>query len=358
MPIAIATVSPEGLRGFLALRDTAADFVAGRFATEQGATYAAFGQRGRDACREDMAYHLEFLQPVIEFGLADPMVEYLLWLASVLQTRGVPDAHLALSLEWLGEFFAAHLRGPQGAVIASALRSVRAEYETRASEPFATSTEAEAWPEFDPFRDALLTGSRTHATEIIAAAMARGASLVEVGTHVVQPALYDIGLKWQRNQVSVAQEHLATATAQSVMATALARATAASPNGRKVLLACVEGNRHAVGLQMVADAFQLAGWETQLLGADVPTGALVKQVEAWKPQLVGLSISFPHHLRVARAAIARLREVLGPRRPAIMVGGLAINRFEALAHHLGAEGWCRDSARVVEAGAAFAAAAA
>jgi methanogenic corrinoid protein MtbC1 len=175
-----------------------------------------------------------------------------------------------------------------------------------------------------------------------------GKSLVEVELHVIEPALYDIGKKWQANQVTVAQEHMATAIVQSVMTNALLRSPPPSPLDKRVMLACVEGNNHAVGLRMVADAFLLSGWDVQYLGANVPTRALVQQVLEWKPDLVGLSVSFPQQLRVVKAAIGGLTEVLGNARPAVIVGGLAINRFKQLVDAVGADGSSADAQAAVD----------
>lgn len=206
------------------------------------------------------------------------------------------------------------------------------------------------WPECHSFEEALLAGDRRQAAAIIDACLLDGRGLVGAEMHVIQPALYRIGRKWQNNQVSVAQEHLATAIAQSVMALGLMKSQPEPANGRKVPLACVEGNHHAVGLQLVADSFQLSGWEVQYLGANVPTAALVQQVTAWTPHLVGLSIAFAYQLSEVRNAINLLREALGVARPPVIVGGLAINAFRTLVDHLGAEGSSLDAISAVATG--------
>src|SRR6185369_10991856 len=100
--------------------------------------------------------------------------------------------------------------------------------------------------------------------------------------------------------------------AQLAMTVSLLRARSTSaPSGRRVLLACVAGNHHALGLRMVADAFLLGGWDVQYLGADVPTSAIVGHAEERPADLVGLSLSFTHQLRAARHTITRLTERLG-----------------------------------------------
>ena len=84
----------EGMRAFRALQADAVSVVTERFFATHGSLYERSGQRGRDACREDLAFHLEFLRPVLEFGLFQPMVEYLCWLGEVLAVRAIPVTHV------------------------------------------------------------------------------------------------------------------------------------------------------------------------------------------------------------------------------------------------------------------------
>jgi len=347
-------LSPAGLRRFAELRREAVDAVTERFLTEHREAYAALGPRGRQACGEDLAFHLEFLRPVLEFGLPDPMTDYLAWLTGVLLTRGIAASHVPLSLDWLAQFFLSRMEAAEGAIVAGALRAAKAALAQRLAAPKADAMPVGEWPECLEFKQALLAGDQRQASAIIEGCIADGRGLVGAELHVIQPALYRIGLKWQHNEVSVAQEHLATAIAQTVMALGVGRSQVPAPLGRKVLLACVAGNHHAVGLQMVADAFELDGWSVQNLGADVPTQALVAQVAAWRPHLVGLSISFAHQLPTARGAVSQLQATLGDARPPVILGGLAINGFNALAAHVGAEGWSPDSSAAVVAGTALA----
>ncbi len=344
------SLDATGLSRFQELRSAATDAVAERFASEHAADYAPYGARGRDACRQDITYHLEFLRPVLEFGIVQPMVDYLRWLEAVLGSRGVPVAHLAVSLEWLAQYYAETMPGSHGEAIAGALRMAVArlhEADAVAAPPDAMLPHA--WPECGVFVTALLDGDRQAASAVFDRAMDANRGLVEVAMHLVQPALYEVGRRWQANEASVAQEHLATAIAQSLLTGGLLRSKSPVWNGRKVLLACVQDNHHAVGLQMVSDAFQLAGWQVQSLGANVPTSALIGQVRKYQPDLLGLSVSFPHQLRVVRDLLAQLPD--NGARPAVIVGGLAINQFNQLADHLGADAWGRDAAEAVSRGA-------
>ncbi len=347
-PQDLKKLSPAALQQFAQLRTPAIEAVTSRFYADHASVYAAYGERGREACREDLGFHLEFLRPVLEFGIAAPMVDYLRWLAGVLSSRNVPVEHLGLSLDWLAEFFEEQLAPADAAIVRAALSQARDGLQAPAdSVPDLNGNGTGASADYVEFESALLAGDRKAAAAAVSAHLARGHSLVDTELQVIQPALYSIGRKWAENLVSVAQEHLATAIAQSVMIQELGRSEPSEANGKKIVLACVAGNHHEVGLQMVADAFQLSGWEVNYLGADVPTPSLVQYIGSWKPDLVGLSISFAQQLAVARDVISRLVGEFGDQRPPVIVGGLALNNFKGLAEQIGADGWSQDSAGAI-----------
>lgn len=348
MNIDTPALSDAGLQRFKMLRDDAIAAVTERFHSAHGSIYAPYGERGREACREDLGYHLEFLRPVLEFGLTQPLVDYLRWLDSVLATRDVPAEHLPLSLDWLAEFFAASMDAPDAKIVVAALHKARERFLEGDNTPGAIDALLPApWPEWVAFEAALLAGDRKAAGLILERCLDEGRTLIDAERHMIQPALYGIGEKWQNNRVTVAQEHLATAIAQSVMTLSLGRSEFPASNGKRVVLACVEGNNHAVGLQMVADAFQFAGWEVQFLGANVPTNALIRHLDQLKPDLLGLSVSFAQQLHIVRNIIARLTEAHGNARPPVIIGGLAVNQFNGLANMLGADCWSPDAPSAV-----------
>jgi methanogenic corrinoid protein MtbC1 len=344
---ALGALGPEGLQRFHALEPDAVSAVTERFYATHGSVYRRFGPRGRDACREDLGFHLEFLRAALEFGLLQPMVDYLCWLGSVFAARGIPVEHLAVSLDWLGEFFAARMDVADGETVSAALQAAWTRYLSGEESPTAPPTPLEALPEAADFETALLVGDQREALAILNRRMDSGYSLVEVEQRVIQASLYQIGEKWQRGQVTVAQEHMATAIVQSVMTVGLLRSSPPAMIGKRVLLACVAGNYHAIGLRMVCDALQLAGWDVQFLGANVPTQALIRQVADWKPDLVALSASFAQQLRVVKEVIALLRERFGGARPAVIIGGLAINRCHQLAGMIGADAHSADAPAAV-----------
>ena len=96
---------------------------------------------------------------------------------------------------------------------------------------------------------------------------------------------------WLTGEINVAEEHFASHTTKMVLAQLLSRAPLQPPRGKTLLAAAVAGNRHDIGLYVVADFFEMAGWRTIQLGADVPIVDLVQAVECFEVDLLALSAS-------------------------------------------------------------------
>lgn len=327
-----------------ALGESAVTWIMERLHEAHPGLMAQFGEQGMARCREDIGHHLRFLQAALDSGSASPFEDYVLWLVSVLKNRGVSIESVRESLWLLDRLIAARLRGDQAAPARAVVQAGIAALD--AVQPLLPAFYRKLPPpdpESPAFAEALLAGNRRAALGVVNARLADGMDLIEVDVAVIQPALYEVGQLWQHNRISVAQEHLATAICQTVQAGALLRAEPAALGNRRALFACVQGNFHSLGLRMVADAFELAGWNSAYLGADVPTVALIGQIIADRPDVVGLSVALPHHIDTIREVIDRCRMELGAQCPPIMVGGLVMNSVDDLWRRVGADQWHPDA---------------
>jgi methanogenic corrinoid protein MtbC1 len=128
----------------------------------------------------------------------------------------------------------------------------------------------------------------------------------------------ELGAHWQDGTVAVWQEHLASSTVRTIVETLYSRVQqlAREPrDGRTVVLACPENEEHDLGLRMLSDRFDLAGWTTVYLGADTPTGDIALAAQAAGAELVVLSVST--HLQ--RTKLRDVLEALCSTVPAVRV---------------------------------------
>jgi methanogenic corrinoid protein MtbC1 len=175
---------------------------------------------------------------------------------------------------------------------------------------------------------AQLAGDRRAALGLVDEGLAQGLSAAELQLQVVQPAQYEIGRLWQENRITVAQEHLATAISQLVLAHLYRHLRREESNGRRVVVACVEGELHDMGARVAADHLEMSGYDVHYLGANVPTDDIVAMMRDDPPDLLALSASMPAHLPAIKDVVSRVCEATGNRVP-IALGGRAFAGTEA-----------------------------
>lgn len=121
-----------------------------------------------------------------------------------------------------------------------------------------------------------------------------------VHERVFAPLMRTIGDLWAEGELSVAQEHLASAAVGAVTRDV---ARMVQPDGSLplMLLACFEDEDHALGMHGVA--IRLASWGIRSvdLGARVPPTALGAAVRSMAPRAVGLSITLAPDVQRVRA---------------------------------------------------------
>jgi methanogenic corrinoid protein MtbC1 len=141
-----------------------------------------------------------------------------------------------------------------------------------------------------------------------------------------QPSLYEVGTLWERNLVSVATEHMATALVERLMGELYPRVISGSRVDRSAVVASVENELHQIGGKMAADIFEMNGWDCHYLGADTPLDDLVAFAAERSPDVIGLSFSVGHHWADLERSLRRLASKF-PALP-ILVGGQGLRRAE------------------------------
>ncbi len=178
-----------------------------------------------------------------------------------------------------------------------------------------------------------LAGDVPAARHAILDARELGVSLDVLFAEVLGPALHELGDRWARGAVSVAQEKEVSEIARDLIAD-LSLGAARDGAEADVVAACVSGERHELGLRMVCGLLGARGLGVHFLGADVATGFLADAVALRRPGVVLLSVTTDDHLPALREAVAMLRA--GDEAPAILAGGQAVERNRDLVASWGA----------------------
>jgi DNA-binding transcriptional MerR regulator len=126
---------------------------------------------------------------------------------------------------------------------------------------------------------------------------------------IAGPLMRAIGEQWANGEIDVFEEHGASTVVSTVLAPfRLRQAESGAP---VVLLTTPSGEQHGVALDMVAAALSGAGAQCINLGPGLPLNNLMAAVEAFRPDVVGLSISSVNAGRLTRRFVAELHDALG-----------------------------------------------
>jgi excisionase family DNA binding protein len=186
----------------------------------------------------------------------------------------------------------------------------------------------------------MLAGDSTGSWQVVEAAMASGVEPQDVYVEVLGPALHRIGAAWQRGEIGIEQEHLASGVATSIIGRLGPRFRRRGRHRGTVLVAMPVGERHGLGVAMLADILAQAGYEVLNLGTDTPAASLSAAMNG-RDDLSAIVISVVDVTRLRAAA----RLVIAARRvdPAvpIVAGGFAVPD-QATARGIGADAWVAD----------------
>jgi methanogenic corrinoid protein MtbC1 len=189
------------------------------------------------------------------------------------------------------------------------------------------------------YLDTLLRGERHTASRLILDAVEEGKSIREIYLHVFQPCQYEIGRLWETNQISVAEEHYVTAATQLIMSQLYPRIFSTQKTGRRLVATCVSGELHEIGVRMVADFFEMEGWDAYYLGANTPTKGILKTLKSREADILAISATITFNLEAMKEMIMEVRSTDMGKEVKILAGGRPFNLAEDLWQKVGADAY-------------------
>jgi methanogenic corrinoid protein MtbC1 len=307
-----------------------------------------YGAIGREKSLQDAGYHLSFLAQALTLNNAALFVDYVAWVKVMLSQRKVLASDLAFHLECFADVLREKLPAEYGSLaveyIDSAVRAMPAMSDDlptflHAGEPLS--------PLAHQYFEALRRGDRQLASRLVLDAVAAGAPVKSIYLHVFQPAQYEIGRLWQTNRITVAQEHYCTAATQLIMSQLYPHLFAEAKSGRTLVASCVAGDLHEIGVRMVADFFEMDGWDTYYLGASLPHTGVIAALDERKADVLAVSATISYHVEAVRELIREVRQRLVGGRVKILVGGYPFNLDRELWRKIGADGSATDAQQAI-----------
>lgn len=138
-------------------------------------------------------------------------------------------------------------------------------------------------------RKAMLAGDADEVVRILRIGIAAKPDLLHLYHHLLFPPLVEIGDGWEKGEITVDVEHLASHAVHDALQRLQAELFQKPYNGKTALLACYEDDQHELPTRCINQYLTTQGWRTLFLGARTPTRSLVFSINRNKPDLVVLS---------------------------------------------------------------------
>jgi methanogenic corrinoid protein MtbC1 len=185
------------------------------------------------------------------------------------------------------------------------------------------------------YLQAAIKGERRAAVSLALEALKRASDIVDVYVDVFQASQYEVGRLWETNQITVAEEHMATAITQYAMAQLYQYIEPAKTQAGSMVITGIEGELHQVGPNMVADVLEARGWEVRFLGTNMPHSGILQAIEDQRAETVGISATILFSLPKVVRLVKAIQEKFVTACPRIVFGGRAFASTPLLCRELG-----------------------
>jgi len=298
-----------------------------------------YGKKGKEKCYKDAIYHINYLGQAIRVDSPKIFNSYLDWARTMLKERGIGVSDLVDNMRFLKEAVHQKISGDEGAVLINyidhglaALKNEKTKEQSFFLPGDPLVEEAQAYLDF------LLTGKRAEAGELIGRLVENGISIKDIYEHIFQKTQYEVGALWQSNKITVAHEHYCTAATQLIMSQLYPQIFATEKKGYKLIACSVADELHEIGIRMVADFFEMEGWDTYYMGANMPSQNLINAVKEYEADVLAVSVTMPLHLEKADKLVKAIRLDEEINDLNILVGGYPFRIEPELWKKIGADG--------------------
>ena len=293
-----------------------------------------YGEAGRKRGIQDAGFHIDFLSSAIESGSVEAFENYARWCARMLSARQIAPHFLIENLRQIGSRVAAHFGSEQRALVDLYVsHGVSACSEPMIASGEGTHSSALA-PSRSLFLQAILNGRRREALAVALEALRTDIPVTTIYIELFQEALHEMGRLWESGSITIAREHMATATAQYVIAQVYSHIPMSAPSRGRAVVTGVEGEFHQIGATLVADTLEASGWDVRFLGSNMPSRGIVQAIEEHQAQFVGISATMLFNIPAVRDLVGAIRERFAEGAPRLAVGGGAFRDSAALCAEL------------------------
>lgn len=137
---------------------------------------------------------------------------------------------------------------------------------------------------------------------------------------ILTPTMYQIGDDWKNERISIAEEHIASNIANTLVRIIRDKNTE-PPRKMKIVICTPEGEEHILGVLVLETHLASAGHKVYNLTPHEPHQSIASFIGTVKPNAVFVSVTLPDNIKPAQRLVKKIRQLSNT---SIFVGGQAV----------------------------------
>ena len=184
-----------------------------------------------------------------------------------------------------------------------------------------------------------VVGDRRAAVRLTLDLLDQRVSREQIVVDLLAAAQREVGHRWYCNELTLADEHLASGVTAAALDTLMSEASQ-SPGGSLTVVTCAEGDFHSLAAQMFGELLREHGVGATVLGASTPAEVVAEFLVRSGADSLAISCSVP----IFFPGTVRLVDAAHRQGIPVIAGGPAFGHGPRRAERLGADAWALTAA--------------
>lgn len=295
---------------------------------------------------KDTISTIEFMVSSLRLNDKNIFIEYIFWLKDVLVNLGLDKFLLINNLEDINSvIFEKYKNTHIKELIEKTINLLDNKLEDEIIKDDAEDNSV-LFMERKKYLEYVLSRKHRKANELIFNLIENNVSISDIYYYIFELSQKQVGKLWQKNELSIADEHYITAVTQSIISQMYPYIFKNDITKDKIVCMSVEGELHELGIRMIADMLSLDGWDSNYYGANLPVRNVIKEIKVLKPKIVVLSATLSTNLDKLEKTVNEIRLI--DKNIVIFVGGTALKNKENLATKIGADHYTKNFKELIK----------
>jgi len=186
------------------------------------------------------------------------------------------------------------------------------------------------------------------ATNLLLELVNKNVKLEDIYHKIIEPSLIKVGDMWQKNELTVSEEHFFTEATKRIMSEIYSQYPIVETKNLNALFFCTHGERHSIGIRMISDILEHSGWKVYFLGTDLPIDSILNMIKNKKIDLIAISTTMDYNLNSIKSMIKNIRLNCENKNIKFLVGGKPFNLDKTLVDFVEADGYAKNCKEVVK----------